>query len=454
MARSGPGGFDGAGAVNAVTAGRTTAPELYEDAVRRLEEWEPALGAVSERIAYQPSDGPLSGMMLGVKTHFDVAGCRNWFGLQARGMDAEPVDQDATVVARLRQAGATLVCTTAAPFIGGPGGVTPQTRNPRSPDRVSGGSSGGSAAAVAAGFVHAALGSDSGGSIRIPAACCGVVGLQTTRGLVPLTRSGGLTYTMDTVGPLTSNVSDARVLLEVMAGSDPEDPYSVLVDSPRGWNGVPLRFGLPRELAEWNIDGEVGEAFESVLDILRDAGHRVDRVSMPMLREAMELGPRTIGLIESGAIMEDRFVDVMADVPELMEAVARSKEFSGPTLARANHRIALLRSEVRQVFNTYDLLLTPTLPCSIPDDSASDREAQIEVGGAVESRTSALTRLVNPWNLAALPAGSLPIRRDGRGAPISLQVIGPQFSDWKVLDVMQFIETSLGGPWDTAAPPA
>ncbi|HEX2154222.1 MAG TPA: amidase [Acidimicrobiia bacterium] len=451
--RAGPGGVDGAGAIGAVKAGRTTAAALYEDAVRRIEGYEPDLGAVSERIPYQPPmDGPLSGMMLGVKTHFDVAGCRNWFGLQAMGMDAEPVDHDATVVARLRRAGATLVCTTAAPFIGGPGGVTPQTRNPRSLDRVSGGSSGGSASAVAAGLVHAALGSDSGGSIRIPAACCGVVGLQTTRGLVPLTRSGGLTYTMDSVGPLASNVGDVRILLEVMAGFDLEDPYSVAVDSPEGWNGSPLRIGLPIELVDWNVDAEVAEAFETVVEVIGAAGHRVDRVSLPRLREAMELGPRTIGLIESGAIIEDAFAEVTADVPELMEAVARSKEFSGPTLARANHRIAVLRSEVRHLFNAYDLLLTPTLPCLIPDGSASDREVQIEVGGSLESRTSALTRLVNPWNLAAVPAGSLPIGRDPGGAPISIQVIGPQFSDWKVLDVMQFIEASLGGPWDTVAP--
>ena len=451
--RSGPGGLDGAGAISAVKAGRTTATELYEDAIRRIEEWEPYLGAVSERIPHQrPVDGLLSGMMVGVKTHIDVAGCRNWFGLQAVGMDARPVEQDATVVARLRDAGATLVCTTAAPFIGGPGGVTPQTVNPRSPERVSGGSSGGSASAVAAGLVHAALGGDSGGSIRIPAACCGVVGLQTTRGLVPLTRSGGLTYTMDSVGPLASKVGDVRIILEVIAGFDPEDPYSVAVDAPEGWNGGPLRIGLPMELVDWNIDAEVAEAFETVVDLMRDAGHRVDRVSLPRLREAMELGPRTIGLIESGAIIEDRFVDVMADAPELMEAVARSKEFSGPTLARANHRIAVLRSEVRQLFDAYDLLLTPTLPCRIPDSSAADREAQIEVGGEVETRTSALTRLVNPWNLAAAPAGSQPVARDSGGGPISVQLIGPQFSDWKVLDVMEFIEESLGGPWDTVAP--
>jgi aspartyl-tRNA(Asn)/glutamyl-tRNA(Gln) amidotransferase subunit A len=451
--RLGPGGLGGEAAIRAVAEGNMTATELYEDAARRIEEWEPGLGAVVEQIQYRPPGaGPLHGMMLGIKTHIDVAGYRNWRGLQARGMEAEPVDRDATVVTRLREAGATLVCTTASPFIGAPGGVTPQTRNARALGRVSGGSSGGSASAIAGGMVHGALGSDAGGSIRIPAACCGVVGLQTTRGLVPLTRAGGLTYSMGNVGPLASNVGDVRRMLDVIAGFDAEDPYSVAVDKFDRWDGDPLRIGLPIELVDWSIDAEVAEAFERVVEMMGDAGHHVERVSLPILRESMELGPRTIGLVESGAIIEDSVLDVLGDVPELVAAVERSKEFSGPTMARTYHRVALIRSDLRRLFTDYDVLLTPTLPCRIPDGSAPNLEAEIEVGGAMETRTSALTRLVNPWNLAASPAGSLPVARDSGGGPISVQIIGPQFSDWKLLDVMEFIEASLGGRWDSVAP--
>ncbi|CAN5856412.1 amidase [soil metagenome] len=451
--RLGPGGLNGGAAIRAVADGDLTTAELHEDAMRRIEEWEPGLGAVVEQIQYRdPVAGPLGGMMLGVKTHFDVAGCRNWSGLQAHGLEATPVDRDATVVTRLLAGGATLVCTTAAPFIGVPGAVTPQTRNPRSQDRVSGGSSGGSASAVAAGLVHGALGGDSGGSIRIPAACCGVVGLQTTRGLVSLTGTGGLTYSMDTVGPLASSVADARRILDVIAGFDPEDPYSVAVDSFDRWDGGPLRIGLPTELVDWSIDAEVVEAFDRVVEMMVHAGHQVERVSLPILRESMELGPRTIGLVESGAIIEDTLGDVLGEIPELMEAVERSKEISGPALARTYHRVAVLRSDLRRLFAGYDLLLTPTLPCRIPDESAAHLEAEIEVGGGVETRTSALTRLVNPWNLAASPAGSQPVGRDSDGGPISAQLIGPPFSDWKLLDVMESIEASLGGPWDTVSP--
>jgi aspartyl-tRNA(Asn)/glutamyl-tRNA(Gln) amidotransferase subunit A len=452
--RQGPGGLDGGAAIRAVHAGDVTTAEVYEDAVRRVEAWEPELGAVVERIQYRPPYvGPLEGMMLGIKTHIDVAGQRNWRGLQAQGLEARPVHRDATVVARLRDAGATLVCTTAAPYIGVPGGVTPQTRNARSLDRVSGGSSGGSASAIAAGLVHGALGSDSGGSIRIPAACCGVVGLQTTRGLVPLTGAGGLTYSMDNVGPMAESVGDVRSILGVIAGFDPKDPYSVAVDSFDRWDGGPLRIGLPIELVDWNIDAEVAETFDRVLELMRNAGHHVESVSLPILRESMELGPRTIGLVESGAIIEDSLLDVLGDVPELVEAVKRSKEYSGPTMARTYHRVAVLRSELRGLFTGYDLLMTPTLPCRIPHGSAAHLEAEIEVGGVVETRTTALTRLVNPWNLAAVPAGSQPVGSDSGGGPISVQIIGSPFSDWKLLDVMEFLEASLGGPWDTVAPP-
>jgi aspartyl-tRNA(Asn)/glutamyl-tRNA(Gln) amidotransferase subunit A len=436
-----------------VTSGWTTPAELYDDAMRRMDRWEPALGAIVERIDYEaPPVGPLRGMILGIKNQIDVAGCRNWKGLQAEGMSAEPAARDATVVARLREAGAMVAATTAAPFIGAPGGVTPQTRNSRCPDRVSGGSSGGSASAVAAGLVHGALGTDSGGSIRIPAACCGVVGLQTTRGLVPLTRTGGLTYSMDSAGPLAANVEDARRVLDAIAGFDPEDPYSISVESAPRWDGSPLRFGIPIELAEWNLDGEVARAFANVASMLRDAGHMVESVSLPILRESMGLGPPIIGLVESGAVIEDELGDALGSVPQLGQHVVRAKGITGVTLARAYHRVALLRSTVRRVLGDFDVLLTPTLPCRVPDDSGSDQEAEIVVGGQVETRTSALTRLVNPWNLAALPAGSLSIDTDSDGGPISLQVIGPPFSEWKLLDVMQLIESSLGGPWDTAAP--
>ena len=452
--RRGPGALYGGEAVSAVAGGTVTAEQLYEDAVRRVEEWEPELGAIVEQIPYRsPVDGPLRGMCLGVKVYQDVSGFRNWRSLQTQGVEGPPASGDSTVVSRLRQAGATLVGTTAAPFLGVPGGVTPQTRNARSPDRVSGGSSGGSASAVAAGMIHGALGSDSGGSIRIPAACCGVVGLQTTRGLVPLTGARGLTYSMGNVGPIASTVEDARLILDVIAGFDPEDPYSVPTPPRETWDGTPLSFGVPAELVDQSMDPEVRSGFEGVIDGLRAAGHGVEPVSLPILLESMQLGPQILGIVESGSIIEESLVEVSGSDPELRQAVSRAQQISGLMTARSYHRVAVLRSKLRQTFEEVDFLLTPTLPCRVPDGSTPDLEVELDVGGATETRTSALTRLVNPWNLAALPAGTLPIARDDGGAAVSLQVVGPSFSDWKVLDVMGFVEDALGGPWDTVSPP-
>jgi aspartyl-tRNA(Asn)/glutamyl-tRNA(Gln) amidotransferase subunit A len=250
------------------------------------------------------------------------------------------------------------------------------------------------------------------------------------------------------VGPIASTTADVRLMLDAMAGFDPLDPYSVEPPTRDGWDGRPLRIALPIELAEWNLDPEVSGMLEDVVQVFIRDGHSVERVSLPILRESIGLGPAVLGIVESGAIIEDRLDEVTG---VMMEAVRRSDAISARTLARANHRIASMRREVHRAFDRYDLMITPTLPCRVPEAASAEREMVIEVGGVKESRTSALTRLVNPWNLAAVPAGSLPVTMDSGDAPISVQVVGPAFSDWKVLDAMEFLEAAVGGPWDTVA---
>lgn len=426
--------------------------ELYQDAQRRSREWEPSLGAVDREVTFEnPTSGVLNGMVVAIKNQFDVAGSVNW--ISREGGETQPVDRDATVVSRLRQAGATVFCTTESPHLDAPGGVTPQTANPRTPNRVSGGSSGGSAAAVAAGIVHGALGSDSGGSIRIPAACCGVVGLQTTRGLVPLTGSGGLTYSIGNVGPIASTVGDTRRLLEAIQGVDVEDPYGVAPTSLPRWDGRPLRLALPAELVDRPLDPEVSEMFTSVIKLLSENGHRVERTSLPLLSESMRIGPPIVGLVESAAILQSHFA-IRGEMPPAAEdLIRRSEAVTGMDYARANDVVARLRLQVETTLQTFDMLILPTLPCRVPSSKDQNQEVDVEVGGILEPRTSALTRLVNPWNLAAVPAGSLPISVDSDGGAMSLQVVGAPFADGFVLDVMEYLERAFGGPWDTATSP-
>lgn len=448
-ARRGPGSWGGEDAIAAVAEGRVDPTDLRADALRRIAEWEPHLGAVTDLLDLaSESSGRLSGLVVGVKDQVDIAGFFHPLTRLCSG-DPDPAAQHAPVVARLVAAGAGVVARTASPDPGGPGGVTPQTRNPRHPGRVSGGSSGGSAAAVAAGLVHAAIGTDSGGSIRIPAAACGVVGLNPTRGLVPLAGTGGLTYSIGSAGPIAASVSDVRCVLDAIADTDRDE-----VDpDERQVRPCPLRIGLPQEVTASQLDGEVRSAFENVVSILRDVGHRVETMTVPLIGEVMELGPATIGVAEWVAGVEDAFPSAL-EAPALHASVKAARALSPTRLARAYHRIALFREGVRRVFDDYDLILTPTLPCRVPDASDSHLEADIEVGGAIESRTSALTRLVNPWNLSGSPAGTVPVARDADGAPISVQVVGRAYSDWTVMSVMEFIESAVGGPWDTVAPPS
>ena len=444
----GPGGLTGLEAVVAVAEGRVTVAALHRDAIDRAGRWEPALGAIVDPIDCSPmvAAGTLTGMVLGIKSLIAVGGFPDWHSYQSGEYPPSPAEANAPVVGRLLAAGAVLAGTTAAPLLGAPGGLTPQTMNPRSSALVSGGSSGGSAAAIAAGLVHGALGTDAGGSIRIPAACCGVVGLHTTRGLVPLTGVAAATYSMDAVGPMAATVADTRALLDVIVGPDGVDPHATAAPPMKRAEG-PLRIGIPAEQLASNIDAEVRAAFEGVVEILRDSHASVDVVSIPMIDESMELGPWTIGIVESVAGMEDAFGEGVMELPGFPAAVEAASRVPATRLARAYHRVALLRAALREVFEGVDVLVSPTLPCRIPLFEGSDREADIEVGGVVEERTAALTRFVNPWNLAAVPAGSVPIARDSRGGPISLQVIGPWFSKHLVLDVMEQVEKALGGPW-------
>jgi aspartyl-tRNA(Asn)/glutamyl-tRNA(Gln) amidotransferase subunit A len=437
-------------AITAAASGRTAASDLRDDACRRIDEWEPQLGAVTDLLDLSAESGRLSGLVVAVKDQIDVTGFAHPAARLAAG-DPVPSDRDAPVVALLTAAGATLVARTASPAPGEPGGVTPQTRNPRHPGRVSGGSSGGSAAAVAAGLVHVALGTDSGGSIRIPAAACGVVGLNPTRGLVPLTGTGGLTYSIGSVGPLASTVADVRCVLDAIAVVDPADPYGEPYPPADQTPTHPMRIGLPEDPTGWRLDAEVRAAFGDVVTMIRDSGHLVETVTVPRLGEVMELGPATIGVVEWVAGLADAFPSAL-EAPAVRPLVDAANAIPATALARAYHRIAGFRAGVRRVFDNYDLLLTPTLPCRIPDASDGHIEADIEVGGVIESRTSALTRLVNPWNLSGSPAGTVPVARDAEGAPISVQVVGRAFADLAVLSLMEFIEASVGGPWDTVAP--
>lgn len=417
----------------------------------RRDAWEPALGAVATWLPEPitgPAGGPLAGVVTGIKDLLAVAGVRRTCAAPDL-TDPAPQAAHATAVARLLDAGATVVATLALHQFAY-GIITPQVRNPRAPDRVAGGSSGGSAAALAAGIVQASLGTDTGGSVRIPAACCGVVGLKTTRGLVPLTGVQPLAPSLDTVGPMARSVAETGLLLEVIAGYDPSDDYSVAAPPPRDPPAVErLRIGVPVQTRSSRMDEQVRAAWQETLEALRGAGTIIIDVDLPSLRGANIANGRILAA-EAALVHGERLAAHPDRLwPDVRSRLEGGRDLAATALAEAHHHGARLRAELRRAFGRVDALITPTLPCTTPTVGTDP----ITVGGEPEPVVAAMTRFTNPWNLAGVPAGSVPVGTDDRGAPMGVQVIGSWFADRTVLAVMAEIERRCCPPLPIETPP-
>lgn len=419
------------------------------EALARRDAWEPWLRAVVRWLdppVAGARSGPLAGVVTGVKDLIAVAGVPRRCGAPEL-TDPGPQPAHATAVGRLLAAGAVVAATLELHQLAY-GVVCPQTRNPRAPDRIAGGSSGGSAAALAAGLVEASIGTDTGGSVRIPAACCGVVGLKTTRGLVPLTGVQALAPSLDTVGPMARSVAAVAALLDVLAGYDPADPYSRPAPPPPP-RPRPARIGIPVEVLEARMDEDVRAVWESVLDDLAAGGLTVTRVAIPALRGAH----RANGLVlaaEAAWVHAEAFAAAPQHFwPSVASRLAHGRDLRATALAAAHHDRARLRADLRRVFATVDVLVVPTLPCRTPP---AGRDPLV-VGGEEEPVVTALTRFTNPYNLAGVPAGTVPAGTDADGAPVGVQVVGPWSADATVLGVMATVEELRGGPWPRSAPP-
>jgi aspartyl-tRNA(Asn)/glutamyl-tRNA(Gln) amidotransferase subunit A len=424
---------------------------LLADARERAAAWEPDLGAVVSEVD-RPAEpgtagGPLHGAVLGIKDLMAVAGAPLLRGAPALA-DPAPSEHDATAVARLAAAGASLAWTLQTHPLAF-GIICPQTANPRATDRVAGGSSGGLAAAVAAGFVHGGLGTDTGGSVRIPAACCGVVGLKTTRGRVPLTGVADLAWSLDTVGPLAATVADAALLLDVVSGFDPADPVSEPVAPPPERDpSAPLRVGIPAQVASARMDDDVRSVWLGAVTALVEAGHRALPIDLPLLDGAHVSNGRVLAA-EAAAVHEA----ALRERPDAFDPTVRPRlehglGLSAVEVARARRHGMLLRAQIWEAFAQVDVLCTPTLPCRVPPVGADE----VVVGGERESVVAAMTRLTNPWNLTGVPAGSVPAGRDRDDAPVGVQVVGAWWDEPTVLRAMAALEEAVGGPWPAQAP--
>lgn len=406
----------------AVRADRTDPVELVERALARARECEPLAALVHvdpeearrearERAAQGRDGGPLHGVPVVVKDLYDVAGQVTRAG--SRVPAGPPAGRDATAVARLRAAGAVVLgrsrthefawgLTTWHPTDGG-------TRNPWDLDRTAGGSSGGSAAAVAAGIVPLALGTDTGCSIRLPAAWCGLVGHKPTHGSVPLDGVVPLAPSLDVGGALARDVDDARLALEVLTGRRLPRPEPL----DGGRLGRVRTDGLPRPLA----------------DVLDASGARDVELPMadrlPAVYAAVQ-GSEALAWHRSTRRWPDHAGAYGADVRARLE---RSAALSHAEVEDARRLRERLRAEVAGLFQDVDLLLLPVAACGPSRTAAPDDRP--DGGGPLRSA-------VLPWtvlaNLCGLPACAVPVGRDDDGLPVALQVVGRPGEDARVLD--------------------
>jgi aspartyl-tRNA(Asn)/glutamyl-tRNA(Gln) amidotransferase subunit A len=340
--------------------------------------------------------------------------------------------KDARTVERLRQAGAILLGKLNLHEIAlGVTNVNPHygtCRNPWDRERISGGSSGGSAAALAARLCAGSLGTDSGGSIRIPASLCGIVGLKPTYGRVSLQGVLPLSWNTDHAGPMARCVEDAAILLQVVAGYDPRDPSSVrkpvgdyltqLKEGVRGW-----RIGLAADELLGRTDPEIEQAIQAAAQAFRALGAKVETQAFPGLRDA---GQANLLMVTSDAAAYHR--ENLLNHPEgfgedVFRRLRSGAEVTSTDYSLARRNQALLRRQFERFFEQYDLLILPTTPVPAPPILGPDAVEQARL----------LTRFTAPFNLTGLPAISIPAGFTEGGLPIGLQIVARPWNEARLL---------------------
>lgn len=377
--------------------------------------------------------GPLHGVPIALKDLYDTAGVRT---TAASKIFANRVpDKDATSVMFLRAAGAVIIgktnmhefaygVTNASSYFG-------PTHNPWDLSRVTGGSSGGSGAAVAAGLCTAATGSDTGGSIRMPSALCGIVGLKPTYGRVSCAGLIPLSWALDHAGPMTKSVFDAAVMLNAMAGWDPDDPATlaapVLDFTLELRDGVEgLRIAVDPNYAFSEIDEEVEVAVKQALNVLRDLGAELVEVTAPQLAGAA----LTILNAEATAYHEE-FLETRSDdyQPDVRERLEKGFSVSGIDYAHAQRKRQTISREFEALFEEIDLFATPA--CAVPAPRLDQTE--VTVAGETVSVMKPIAQFTRLFNLTGLPAITVPCGFSGHGLPIGLQLAGPRLDEATVL---------------------
>ena len=432
-------------AAGLIAAGELAPSELAASVLERIDEVEPLVHAfvsvdaddalTEARAKDGKAGGPLHGIPVAIKDIFDVEGLPTRCGSDAYA-DAPPATSDAVAVARLRAAGAIVIGKTATHELAC-GVYTPPVRNPWDLDRSPGGSSGGSGAAVAAGAAPGAIGSDTGGSIRIPASHCGLVGVKPTYDLVGRTGALTLSWTLDHVGPLARSVEDAALLLSALAGEDLNAEGDV-----KG-----LRVGVLRAPPFAPVEADVDAGVDEALALLAAEDVVAEEVTIPVLERSLA-AEFAIVAAEAASYHEAR----LARAPERIgEGVRGLLELGmllpASTYLRAQRTRRAMQHAVAAAFRErrLDALLAATVP------AAAQRVDQLdyELGGSPEPVIEALVRTTAPFDLVSVPAVAVPTGIGPGGMPGSVQVAARPFAEVTALRLARAIERGaapLGRP--------
>jgi aspartyl-tRNA(Asn)/glutamyl-tRNA(Gln) amidotransferase subunit A len=393
--------------------------------------------------------GALHGVPIALKDLIDTAGVRT---TAASAVFADRVPkEDAEVVRRLKAAGAVLLGKlNMHEFAYGDSSAPSHfgaVRNPWNLERVPGGSSGGSAAAVAAGLCYAALGSDTGGSIRQPAAYCGIVGLKPTYGLVSTRGVVPLSWSLDHIGPMTRTVADAALLLQPIAGHDPLDTNS-LAATPPDYSAAlkqsvsTMRLGIPRAIFYENLDPEIEQAIKEAVRVLRGLTDSTRDVLLPPYGTLPVVGA------EAYAYHAPYFTKT----PDRYQPMTRRRLEAGSRVTAAAYiegrrELDRLRRAVVSVFNSVDLLVTPTTPI-LP---ATVAEALNDPGTPPAGGVASSLRNTQPFDIYGLPCVSIPCGFSRRGLPIGISISGPPLGERDVLALAHAYEQATD--WHKRPPP-
>ena len=451
----------------AIASGHLTARAATEEALARIDERdaplnafsvvmrEQALAEAADRDAAQATGdelGPLHGVPIAIKEELDVAGTVTTFGGLA---NSTPVAEDGEVVRRLRAAGAVIIGKTTMPEFGAfpftESDALGVTRNPWDTRHTPGGSSGGTAAAVASGMVPVGMGGDGGGSIRIPSACCGLFGLKPQRGRVSQAPHSDLWFTLGTTGPLTRSVRDSALVYDVVRGTLPSDAYhagetgSFAEAAARepgrlriGWTTKPVTLGVrpdPRHVA----------AVQDTVRLLTDLGHDVREIDPHYPDPTVAFVPQFLGGIRAESQMMEHFDRLERRTRETYRigswVTPRVIDFA----VRATWKVS---QKANRVFDDVDVLLTPTQP------HRPARTGVLMGTGTVRASLRALPAIsyVALWNLAGNPAASVPRGLADDGMPLAVQLVGRTDDEPTLLSLSAQIEAAE--PWPLVAPAA